>query len=105
MKILNQEVINCTSSEHWLFAILSFVLFVVIYYNNIGFTFAAAAGLLGTAVFLLLQTPNGYYYNQYKAIINETYPAKDLYEKYDIMEQRGDICVIRDKEKKYDNAE
>lgn len=35
---------------------------------------------------------------QYEVLLEDNYPAKDLIEKYEIVEQRGDIWVIKDKE-------
>lgn len=35
---------------------------------------------------------------QYEIILEDNYPAKDLIDKYEIVEQRGDIWVVRDKE-------
>lgn len=40
--------------------------------------------------------PSGRY--QYEVIISEDYPAIDLYEDYKVVEQRGKIWVIEDKE-------
>ena len=35
--------------------------------------------------------------NQYEVTVNETIPFKEVMDKYDFIEQRGDIYVLRDK--------
>ena len=35
---------------------------------------------------------------EYEATIDENVPMKEVYERYEIVEQRGDIWVLRDKE-------
>lgn len=36
--------------------------------------------------------------NEYEAIIDETVPIVEVYEKYEVVERRGDIWVLEDKE-------
>lgn len=40
----------------------------------------------------------------YEVILSDDYPATKLLEKYDLVEQRGEIFVIRDKEKEDQNG-
>ena len=43
-------------------------------------------------------TPTGRY--EYKVILDETYPATQLYENYEVVGQDGKIWIIQDKESK-----
>lgn len=36
--------------------------------------------------------------NRYEVILDDTVPAKEIHEKYIVVEQRGDIWVLEDKE-------
>jgi hypothetical protein len=37
---------------------------------------------------------------EYKVILDETYPATQLYEEYEVVDQEGKIWIIQDKESK-----
>ena len=39
---------------------------------------------------------------KYEVILDNDYPASDLYDKYNIIEQRGEIWVIEDKKPEFD---
>lgn len=45
----------------------------------------------------IFNKPSGRY--QYECLINDTVPYVEIYEKYDVVEQRGSIWVLEDKEK------
>lgn len=56
-----------------------------------------AAVLISTLIFIgapEIETER----NEYEAIIDETVPIAEVYEKYEVVEQRGDIWVLEDKE-------
>ena len=40
----------------------------------------------------------------YEVILSDDYPASDLLEKYDLVEQRGEIWVIKEKENQNDSS-
>lgn len=112
MQILNQEIVT-KHGAYITLVILSFIIFLIAHLifrsckKHVTFVICLicmSASVVLIAFFSELATTNGYY-NQYEVIIDESYPAKELYEQYNVIEQRGDIWVIRDKEVKYDNAE
>ena len=37
--------------------------------------------------------------NRYEVILDDTVPAREIYEKYNIIEKRGDIWILEDKAK------
>ena len=60
--------------------------------------FTAILGLLGLVVVLGgdWKKPTGQY--KYEAIISDDVSITSLYEKYEVVEQRGEIWVLKDKE-------
>lgn len=52
-----------------------------------------AISLVGT----LFNKPSGRY--QYECLIDDTVPYTEIYDKYDVVERRGSIWVLEDKEK------
>lgn len=55
--------------------------------------------ICGGACFVgsVINKPSGRY--QYECLIDDTVPYTEIYEKYDVVEQRGSIWVLEDKEK------
>lgn len=60
-------------------------------------TFFVAAMYFGQEI------PSGI--TEYQVILSDDYPAKDLYEKYEVIKTEGKIWYIRDKEKKDENVD
>lgn len=68
--------------------------------------YSVAAGVMAIlcvlGIFILIiisdeiQKPTGRY--QYEVIIDDTVSVTELYEKYEVVEQRGEIWVLKDKE-------
>lgn len=96
--VLNVESI--TRLPVWFWIILSAIVIL---------TFALCAGelyiigfLLGMMLTVILCTitkpvPTGRY--QYEVTIDETVSISEVYDNYEVIEQRGDIWVLEDKEK------
>lgn len=59
-------------------------------------SFILVAGLVSILVLPKCIRDTKHY--QYEVLLEDNYSAKDLIEKYEIVEQRGDIWVIKDKE-------
>lgn len=85
-----------------LFIAVSFFFAFVLDFDTLGIM----SGLIITICTLLLtiglwspkDTPTGRY--EYKVILDETYPATQLYENYEVIGQEGKIWIIQDKESK-----
>lgn len=54
--------------------------------------------LISSGLWMPKDTPTGRY--EYKVILDETYPATQLYEEYEVIEQDGKIWIIQEKESK-----
>ncbi len=63
-----------------------------------GFFVTLFALLFTIGVWSPKDTPTGRY--EYKVILDETYPASQLYENYEVIGQDGKIWIIQDKESK-----
>ena len=59
-------------------------------------SFILVAGLVSILVLPKCIRDTKHY--QYEVLLEDNYSAKDLIEKYEIVEQRGDIWVVKDKE-------
>lgn len=85
-----------------LFIAVSFFFVFVLDFDTLG----VMGGLIITlfALFLTMgiwapkDVPTGRY--EYKIILDETYPAKQLYEEYEVIGQDGKIWIIQEKESK-----
>lgn len=104
MEILNTDIIYYCDEKLFLilFIIGLIFFFVTLFTLNedvissctavlcIGFLIAGLISMIAT---------NGYSKrNQYEVILDDNYPASELYKNYNIVEQRGKIWVIEDKE-------
>lgn len=101
MMILNKNEIFTAhdSVVYFIFGIFIFVLLGLAFEKYIiGFIFAilAALSLFGTMIFGMYKMPTGKY--EYEVILEDDYPVSELYESYEIIDQRGEIWVIKDKE-------
>lgn len=79
--------------------IMSLVLSLIISEGNGAIfllSFILIAGLVSILVLPKCIRDTKHY--QYEVLLEDNYSAKDLIEKYEIVEQRGDIWVIKDKE-------
>ena len=112
MEILSQtEIIEQVGG--WPQAVVM-VMFIVIFATTSCFfaftldldTFGIICGLVVAFIVLFLtmgiwapkDTPTGRY--EYKVILDETYPATQLYEEYEVIGQEGKIWIIQEKESK-----
>ena len=114
MQILNQEIVNNTYHPYIGWGILCFVLVFVFFvlttkafekesYFLIPALILLVGDLFLVSIFFGTEATDGYY-NKYEVIIDDTYSFKELYEKYDVIEQRGNVYVIQDKELTYDST-
>jgi hypothetical protein len=108
MEILNQTVINDTifiSGWWWLIVAAPFVILTFLAIIKAEETYFA--GGLGTSIilaFLMMivwvatskQVPTERY--RYEVVLNNKYSATEMLAKYNVVEQRGQIWVIEDKE-------
>lgn len=111
MQILYKEMIM-TSDIPWAFiitvaiiAVTLAILDVTIFNTDIVVVIAPILGFI--LIFFgpgIIMTYNEYESGRYKyeVILEDDYPAGDLYDKYNIIEQRGEIWVIEDKESEFD---
>lgn len=77
-------IVALTSSKHQDFcAIIGIILLVI----------CGDVSLIGSIV----KKPSGRY--QYECLIDDTVPYTEIYEKYEVVEQRGSIWVLEDREK------
>ena len=68
--------------------------------------------ILITLVFIVFLVPTIYCakneptgITEYQVILSDDYPAKDLYERYEVIKTEGKIWYIQDKEKNNENAD
>lgn len=84
------------------FAGLSFFFCAVCDLDTVGvlasFFITIFALILTMGIWAPKDVPTGRY--EYKVILDETYPATQLYEKYEVVGQDGKIWIIQDKESK-----
>ena len=112
MQILYKEMIM-TSDFPWWFLITCIV--VVIILSILDALLFKTEGCIGTSSFLIgfviflvgtgfIMDINEYKTGRYKyeVILDDDYPVIDLYDKYNIIEQRGEIWVIEDKKPEFD---
>lgn len=109
MTILNQtEIMVSVIPKKFVTLVIIFVLFsAVCEVIGLGFDWhRKICGITGAILFLAcgiisfigcFTKPSGRY--QYECLINDTVPYVEIYEKYDVVEQRGSIWVLEDKEK------
>ena len=107
--VLNQtEIMDSPSWLIWTIAIGAVVLIIVIgllvtcltdsdgFGVFVGGVVAILYGLMLCATFANT-VPTGRY--KYEVIIDESVSFEDIYENYDVIEQRGDLWILEDKEK------
>ena len=84
------------------FLIASLVFEAVCRLGNLSFVVGIFLALvllfLSALVWAPKDTPTGRY--EYKVILDETYPATQLYENYEVIGQDGKIWIIQEKESK-----
>lgn len=109
MEILYATPIIISSAPVWFYPVLALILAiaaVIFVFSAVEDSFPMTAtafailvlSLLYTAAFCnSVKTDSGRM--RYEAIISEDYSAKSLYENYDVIEIRGNIVVIEEKEK------
>ena len=110
MEILSQTQIFdiATSPPGWLIFLVMAIPFlgfsiVALFQNDSGYAFIGFVVGLFCLIMLGLfyvpkKIPTDRY--EYKVILDETYPAIDLYEEYEVIGQDGKIWIIQDKESK-----
>lgn len=71
-------------------------------------SFHPIVGVIGLVItFMAFSYASGDYftYNKYQVTLDDTYPAKALLEKYEVIDVEGDIYTIREKYNKYHKEE
>lgn len=99
MEILNTDIIYyCDEKLFLILFIIGLIFFFVTLFTMSSCTAVLCAGFL-IAGFISMVVTDGYSQrNQYEVILDDNYPASELYKNYNIVEQRGEIWVIEDKE-------
>ena len=75
---------------------IAVILIGILFENGICAAIGIIAIMASIAIPLFIQQPTGRY--EYECIIDESVDFVDIYEKYKVIEQRGDIWVLKDKE-------
>ena len=70
---------------------------ILIYISLGGFGLCMFSALIATIVYKEVKIPSGIY--QYEAVIDENVPIQEVYEHYKVIEQKGKIWILEDKEK------
>ena len=106
MEVLNMDVVNVVDERIvGMFGAITILLFVVFLMTSRYETVSAICAFLtltSLGFLLLSMVTCRQIKRQYEVILNDDYSAKELYEKYDVIEQRGEIWVIREKETETD---
>lgn len=109
MTILNQtEIMVSVIPKEFVTLVIIFLVFAIVCeVIGLGFDWHRKIWAIAGATFFLacgiisfigcFTKPSGRY--QYECLINDTVPYVEIYEKYDVVEQRGEIWVLKDKEK------
>lgn len=114
INILNQtEIMEYTCEQNIFYSVLVIVLFISAILFVIGLVGSFKwSGIIGGILFLItiitIGTVNvekskntGRY--KYEVTIDDDVPFTEIYKKYDVVEQKGDIWVLKDKEVKRDD--
>ena len=105
MEVLNVDVVNVIDGRlvgiFTVLMVLCFILFLITIHHDYAIVFMYLVLISAGGIFLSLMVCYSPI-RQYEVILNDDYSAKELYEKYDVIEQRGEIWVIRDKETETD---
>ena len=105
MNILNEEYIY-TQRNGLLSALLFFLMFIFLIFAVIFLAETYFRISLFFFVFAILYATSGIYCSkkiitdkkQYEVILDDDYPASILYDNYEIIERRGEIWILQDKE-------
>lgn len=93
-----------TVYEPSLLFIALFVVFFVVFFLSLVFCKIIPMIISGFAIMVCIVLPAittqtvSNPINRYECIIDDDYPAKEINEKYDIIEIKGDIWVLQDRE-------
>lgn len=104
--ILATEVVSC-GIPFWIAPLMGCVLFVVILLillaafqkleaSDLGF--CAIIGLLTTIAFLIFSIGTYKEETHYSMIIDETVPFVEFNEQYEVIDQKGEVYIVREKE-------
>ena len=112
MQILYKEMIMASDFPLWFLITCIVVVVVLSILDALLFRTEGCVGvtslLLGLVIFLVgtgfIMDLNEYETGRYKyeVILDDDYPASDLYGKYNIIDQRGEIWVIEDRKPEFD---
>lgn len=105
--VLNQEMIMCTpgwANVAMIVCLIGMFVFLVVCLisNNACITISFGIATIACLLFLMFgpavisDVPTGRY--RYEVTIDESVSFNDIYERYEIVEQRGDIWVLEEKE-------
>ena len=110
IEILNKEPVMI-SNDNWV--IIGFILIgiafilggvatkvennILVYISLGGFGLCMFSALIATIVYKEVKIPSGRY--QYEAVIQDDVSIQEVYEHYNVIEQKGKIWILEDKEK------
>ena len=98
--VLNEVVY--TNLNMVVFLLVCILVLVVATILAIKFDFPPLIMIIGVVGVIIIALPagvlTGYEYTQYECTIDESVSMKEVYERYEIIEQRGDIWVLEDRE-------
>ena len=107
LEILNKTVITKTPDWAFIFVVGSIILLIVFFVilvnvDSIVLQTLSAVLLIMTLIadlsLIFYEVPTNRY--RYEVTIDESVTITEIYDNYDVIEQRGDIWILEDKEKK-----
>lgn len=108
--ILSTEIVSC-GIPLWVAPLIGCVLFIVVLLimatifgelDTEDFGFGATIGILTTILFIMISTTTYKEETHYSMTIDETVPFVEFNKQYEIVDQKGDIYIVRAKENNED---
>lgn len=106
IEILNKTVITESPDWAFIFVVSSMILLIIFFMilvniDSMVLQILSAVLLIGVLIadvtLIFYEVPTDRY--RYEVIIDEDVTINDIYDNYNVVEQRGDIWIIEDKEK------
>ena len=104
MKILNVKNVYCSNDNLtilFMIMTLTFVVFALCLFSDFYMKAGLIMCIIGAITFvtsIYFSYPKETDRKQYEVILDDNYPIKAIYEKYKVVENRGEIWVIEEKE-------